>query len=470
VNFSFAPYLTNMSRHAVKQFAQMLIYEFSQLTAARGGQAIYTDIHLYWEAPRHLADAPAVGPGGIPTGKPYHEYTAEARKLVRAIFEVFRDGDATGKPFTFPRPLIHLTPAFFAAPDHEAFLAHLAAVAAEKGSPCFVFDRDAMPGILADVLAAADKKMGRDYADKPWMMRFAAIQNVTLNLPRLAYQAEGDEDRLFALIDQTLELMAEAHDQKRYFVEKLLSYGDAGPLAMLTMRLDGRPYLDMSRAVYLMGVLGMNELVHICTGRELHQSAEAVAFGLTVMKRIKTQTDKLGKKYKMPFLLEQTPAESTAYRLARLDLKHHSPAAGRFVRGDIAKGGIYYTNSTQLNSSAALGALEKIKREGRFHPFFNAGAVTHIWLDEDFPAQDRLAGLIEQAFQDTLCKQLMFSPEFTTCSACGKTARGLKGTCIYCGSDAVEGIARITQYFSKTASWNKGKLAELKNRKKMGPS
>ena len=58
-----------------------------------------------------------------------------------------------------------------------------------------------------------------------------------------------------------------------------------------------------------------------------------------------------------------------------------------------------------------------------------------------------------------------FTPEFTSCLACGKTALGLNENCVYCGSTDVEGIARLTKYFSKISSWNKGKLAELKNRK-----
>lgn len=44
-------------------------------------------------------------------------------------------------------------------------------------------------------------------------------------------------------------------------MEKLLSCGDSGPLAMLTMRNDGYPYLKMNNAVYLMGMTGLNELV-----------------------------------------------------------------------------------------------------------------------------------------------------------------------------------------------------------------
>ncbi len=46
LNISFAPYLGSMTDKEVRQFAQMLIYEFSQLSATRGGQALYTDIHF----------------------------------------------------------------------------------------------------------------------------------------------------------------------------------------------------------------------------------------------------------------------------------------------------------------------------------------------------------------------------------------------------------------------------------------
>jgi len=471
VNFSFAPYLTKMDRDAIKQFAQMLIYEFSQLTAARGGQAIFTDIHLYWDAPAHLKDVPAIGPGGSPTGKKYGDYTEEARNLAWAVFEVFREGDATGRPFTFPRPLMHLTKGFFEDPGHEGFLEHLCDVTIEKGNPGFIFDRAGGPVNLTDAFGTTDevRRSSANFAENPWMRRVAAIQNVTLNLPRLAYRCDGDKKTLFHQLESALERMAKAHQQKRYFIEKLLSNGEVGPLALLTMTLDGRPYLDMTQAVYLIGLLGMNELVHICTGRQFHQSDEAVQFGLDVLKHIKKTTDKLSKTFKMPFLLEQTPAETTAYRFARLDLKHCSPAAGRFVRGQIVSGAVYYTNSTHLNCAADVDAMEKITQEGRFHPFFQAGAVTHLWLGEEGPSKQGLANLLRQAFGTTLCKQLMISPEFTACRTCGKTAKGLRDYCVHCGHTDVDEIAIISQYFSKTASWNKGKLAELKDRKRTRP-
>ena len=36
--------------------------------------------------------------------------------------------------------------------------------------------------------------------------------------------------------------------------------------------------------------------------------------------------------------------------------------------------------------------------------------------------------------------------------------------CRYCGSEDVDGITRITGYFTKISSWNKGKLGELRDR------
>jgi len=38
--------------------------------------------------------------------------------------------------------------------------------------------------------------------------------------------------------------------------------------------------------------------------------------------------------------------------------------------------------------------------------------------------------------------------------------------CPHCGSDNVYAITRVTGYFSKTSMWNKGKIAELKDRER----
>ena len=377
---------------------------------------------------------------------------------------VYREGDATGKPFIFPRPIVHLTDEFFRTPGHETFLEEACGVAAAKGNPCFALDREGDP---SSALCGFVDPGGRETAvlqSEPWRRGFASIQNVTLNLPRLGYRAGGDDRKLFTLVDELMTLAAKAHLQKREFIEKLLGLGDLGPLAMLASHSDGAPLLRMADAYYLIGMTGLNELVQVRKGRQLHESDQALAYGLEVVGRIKEQADRLSEVHGMRFALEQTPAETTAYRFARLDLKHFSPLSGRFVRGNLARGEIYYTNSTHLHPAATVDPLTRVRLEGLFHPCFSAGAVTHVELGVVEPPASALAGFLIRAFKETKSHQIVFTPEFTTCSRCGAVSRGLLPKCPQCGSEDIDGLARISQYVSRVSGWNRGKRAELADR------
>ncbi|MDI9569150.1 MAG: anaerobic ribonucleoside-triphosphate reductase [Pseudomonadota bacterium] len=460
VNLSLAPYLTGMSDREVRQFAQMLVYEFSQLTAARGGQAMFTDIHLFWNVPEALRDLPMIGPGGVPTGRTWGDYEGEAQRLARALGEVFQKGDGAGKPFIFPRPVVHITPRFFASPGHEEFLRHICAVAADKGNPCFVLERtegEYGMGGLGMPTAPED-------AAAPWRQRGAAIQSVSINLPRLGYRAAGDEKELFPRLEALMDLAAQAHAQKWTFLERLLSHGDQGPLSLLAMSLDGAPYLRPERSVYLLGMVGLNELTRVMTGESLDETPAAEEFGLRVIAFMAHRAKVLSDRYGLDLVLDQSHAETTAHRFARLDLRYFSPPAGRHVRGDLVAGSLYYTNSTHLPVSSPLKPAARILREGKFHPWIGGGAAVQIWLGEKPPSPSDLAALLAWAYRETSCRQIIFSPEFTACRDCGGAFRGLGERCARCGSARVDGIAKITQYYSRVADWNKGKLAELKDR------
>jgi ribonucleoside-triphosphate reductase len=467
VNLFYAPYLEELDDQRVKQLAQMLIYEFSQQAVARGGQAIFSDINIYWEVPKHFENVPAIGPGGGYTGKTYGEYEKQAQRFAWALFEVYKEGDAAGRPFFFPKPLVHITEKFFKTDGWRDFLNHICEVASVKGNTYFIFDRGETAKIseccrLSFKLEASDL----EDAKKPWKMRYSALQNVTINLPRLAYKAQGNDTRLFALLAEQMQLAAKAHEQKKKFIEKLMAMGKNGPLAMLAMDLDGQSYLRLQRCSYLIGMVGLNELVKIHTGEEMDESDRAIKFGLKVIAQMNIVCNKLAETSGMKFVLEQTPAESTAYRFAKLDMAHFADQAKSMVKGNLETGEIYYTNSTLYHVGALMNPIQRVEREGLFHPLIEAGAITHIWLGEAQPDKEALADFVINVFKHTQNDQIAFSPEFTACQHCGKTSRGLEEKCGYCDSTNVEGITRITGYFTKVSSWNKGKLGELRDRYK----
>ncbi|MDI9561619.1 MAG: anaerobic ribonucleoside-triphosphate reductase, partial [Pseudomonadota bacterium] len=284
VNIFFAPYLEDMSDKEVKQLAQMLIFEFSQQAVARGGQAIFSDINLYWEIPDHFADTPAIGPGGEYTGKKYSDYEKEAQRFVWQLFEVYKEGDGSGRPFFFPKPLVHITEKFFRTEGHKEFLNFICDVASDKGNTYFVFDRGETAKI-SECCRLSFKLEEHDLLDakQPWKMRYCALQNITINLPRIAYIANGDDAQLLAQLSERMELAGKAHLQKRNFIKNILALGENGPLALLTMDRDGSPYLRLEHASHLIGMVGLNEMVQAHTGAEMHESRKALKFGLRVI-------------------------------------------------------------------------------------------------------------------------------------------------------------------------------------------
>ncbi len=140
------------------------------------------------KCPTHWANLPAIGAEGKPTGKTYADYTPDAQRFARAILEVFEKGDAKGKPFILPRPLLHITETFWNNKDAQEFLCFACDVASWMGNTCFV---------LTGMNRRFSSALNDEERDKPWLTRTATIQTVTLNLPRLGYKAEGDEEKLF---------------------------------------------------------------------------------------------------------------------------------------------------------------------------------------------------------------------------------------------------------------------------------
>ncbi|HOW56582.1 MAG TPA: anaerobic ribonucleoside-triphosphate reductase, partial [Smithellaceae bacterium] len=390
LNISFAPYLAYLKDKEVRQLAQMLIYEFSQLSATRGGQPLNTDIHIYADIPEQWAKLPAIGPGGKHTGKCYGDYAADSLRFARAILEVFCQGDVTGKPFIMPRPLLHITEKAFHAESTADLLELACEVAARKGNTCFVLDREK---------TAQYSVWNKEDMDNPRLRRTAAIQSVSLNLPRIGYQAGGDENKLFDILKERVALAVKIHVAKKDFLEKLLSYAEQGPLAMLAMNSDGFPYLRMNRAFYIIGLLGLNELVQIQLGSQLHESEAALNFGLKIVEYLQQEVNRSSKEYAMRFVLEQSPAETTAYRFARLDLKHFSPAAGRYVKGDVADSAIYYTNSTHFNAAAAVSPRLRVMQEGLFHQYLAGEVISHLYPGDVAPDRETLCRFIRHIYR-----------------------------------------------------------------------
>lgn len=465
VNMFFAPFLVGLPYKRIKQLAQMLVYEFNQLAGARGSQVVFTDFNLYYNIPKHFADTPAIGPGGEYTGLTYKDYAQESQDFLKALFEVYMEGDAMGKTFVFPKPLLHLNDDFFQTEGWEEMLDIACDVASKQGITYFLFDRG--DEVRVAQCCRLKLKLGEeDLAEtrSPEKMRFTSLQNVTVNMPRIAYKAKGDEDVLLAELDRALERVGEAHLQKRKFIKTLLDLGTNGPLSLFLAGADGEPYLRLDRLTYIAGLLGLNEMVQAHLGEQLHESQRALKFGLRVVSHMNIKCKEISKRLGINLVIEESPAESASYRLAKLDMKYFPIQASQVIKGSIPNDEFYYTNSIHLAVDAPVDYIDRVKKQGLFHPLMDAGAFVHIWLGESEPSPDSIKNFVIKTYEQTQAEQIAFSPEFTVCEDCWQTTRGLHETCPRCESDNVYSVTRVVGYFSKVQTWNKGKAGELKER------
>ena len=469
INILYAPYLVGMSDKQLKQEAQYLIFSCSQNAFSRGGQTLFLDFNLHTGVPSYLADVPAIGPGGKYTGKTYKDYEKETQRFCKALMEVWREGDCYGHVFAFPKMDLHINKDTFSDPAQYELFEYACQVASENGSPYFVFDRDEVT--LAQCCRLRTKvdrtKVEDEYLIKhPESMRFCGFQNVTINLPQASYRAgKGNFEGLLKEIEKAIKLAMKAHIQKKKFIAELMSAPHLPLWQIGKNAKDGKPYVDLEKSTYIIGILGLNECVQHLTGKELHEDDEVYKLGLKIIAWMNLKAKEMGKEHNLKVALEESPAESAARRLAKIDLREF-PVSREVIKGDIENEEYYYTNSIHFRADAPLSLVERIEKQSRFHPLIESGAILHAFIGEQKPSKESVMNLIDKTFHNTQAAQIAISPEFTMCNSCHRSIRGLKDSCNYCGSKDIYGVTRIVGYFSRVNNWNKSKIGELKDREK----
>ncbi|HJQ70183.1 MAG TPA: anaerobic ribonucleoside-triphosphate reductase [Blastocatellia bacterium] len=464
LNFAIAPFLVGLDDRAIKQLAQTLVFEFSAPAVARGGQIVFSDLHLDWDAPSYMKSRPAIGANGQPGDKTYGEHMSEAHRFLQSLLEVYIEGDGSGRAFLTPRLVLHINRHFNEIPGYRSVLEMASRLAVERGGLTIAFDRDDEGSFFRRYGINEEKAVARAESHA---LRSFQFQIVSLNLPRVGYLAGGKHVQVFEELTRLMETAAQAHLEKRVFLEKLLALGERGPLAALTTRASGAPFVKLNWGTHAISLVGLNELCRAVLQSDLHDSEATMEFALKVLTHLKREAERLSNKHKVRFLLSGHSTEVTAHRLARLDLRFFGETAASVVCGEAPSDSAYYTDGVRLSATSEVSMLDRVRTEGVFHEFGFTNAATEIWMGESTPQADDLGRLISLAFYQSSCAGLIFCPEFTICPSCGASSRGLHAACPQCGSERVDGLAYAGDRYGHTSSWDAGRLAELKDRRRV---
>lgn len=245
-NVVAAPYLKGLDDTEMLQKAQLFIFEMAQMSVARGAQVVFSDINIDFGVPKILENATAIGPKGKVVGV-YGDYVEESKRFASALLKVYGMGDGRGVPFLFPKPLLKIRKENLHEEGFDEYINLAHQVSATMGNPYFINQVTYEDENISMCCRLRYKLRPEDMDDMlEGKARSSALQNVTINLPRLAYLAKGDDARLFELLRERMQWMREVHLIKKEVIAKLLNSGMA---PLLTMNKDGDPYLDRKSVV-----------------------------------------------------------------------------------------------------------------------------------------------------------------------------------------------------------------------------
>lgn len=427
-------------------------FVFGVNTPSRWGtQAPFSNITLDWTVPEDMKDKhPVIG--GREADFTYGDCQAEMDTVNRAFMEVMTEGDANGSGLAYPIPTYAIDKDFDWSDKLNNRL--LFSMAAKYGTPYFAnYNKSGLS--KTDV-----RDMLRDVEDKSLLRRRAggffgsgensgSIGAVTLNLPRLAYLSD-DEDDFYRRLDKLMDLAARSLEVKRSIITKLMNEG----MYPYTKR-----YIqNFDRHFSTIGIVGMNEAgLNAAWLREGLADLRTRRFAKEVLRhmlrRIQSYQVSTGHLYN----LEATPAESTAYRMAREDKARYAD-----IITASSNGTPYYTNSTNMPVSFTDDLIEALDAQEEFQTMYTSGTVFHVFTEQALPDWRRAAEIVRMITEKYKLPYFTLTPTFSICPKHGYLV-GKQPVCPACGGHA-DVYSRITGYYRPIDNWNDGKLQEFRDR------
>ena len=419
-----------------------------------GTQAPFSNITLDWTVPNDLANLPAIV-GGKEQDFTYGDCKEEMDMINRAFIETMIEGDAQGRGFQYPIPTYSITKDFDWSDTENNRL--LFEMTAKYGTPYFsnYINSDMEPSDVRSMccrlrldLRELRKKSGGFFGSGE---STGSVGVVTINMPRIAYLSENEEE-FYERLDKMMDIAARSLHIKRVVISRLLDEG----LYPYTKRYLG----SFDNHFSTIGLIGMNEAgLNAKWIRKDLTHPETQKFTKDVLNHMRERLSDYQEEYGDLYNLEATPAESTTYRLAKHDVEQFPD----IITAAEDCGTPYYTNSSHLPVGYTEDVFAALDIQDELQTLYTSGTVFHTFLGEKLPDWKSAAALVRKIAENYKLPYYTMSPTYSICKNHGYIS-GEQYTCPICGEET-EVYSRITGYYRPVKNWNDGKLQEFKERK-----
>lgn len=449
-----APFIKkdNLTYRQVVQDMQNFIFSVNS-NSRMGAEPAFSNITFDITPSDDMRDEPVIIGGRMQLDLTYKDCQKEMDMLNKAFCEVMIEGDADGRGFAYPIPTYNIHDEFDWDNENNELIWEMAG---RFGYPYFsnFLNSDMKPSDVRSMccrlrldLNELQKRNGGLFGSGD---STGSIGVCTINLPRLAYMSNGDEDKFYKDLDRVLNIAKDSLEIKREWLQKNIVDTNAIPAF--------NTYVGtLDNHFSTIGVIGENEMCENFYGEGVDiLSEEGKAFALKVNNYIRAKLIEFQNETGHLYNLEATPAEGATYSLALRDKREFGDIVTRGTEG-----AWYYTNSCHMPVAKVASIKQLLDHQNDLQVQYTGGTVVHIYLDGAISGK-QAKHIIKTACENYALPYISLSPLNRYCEDHGYIEAHTE-QCPECGKK-LDLYQRITGYLRKVDFFNKGKKSEFDER------
>jgi len=448
----------------VKQALQSFVYNMNMPTKS-GGQVVFSNITLDLKVPEDMKDQPVIIGGKLQKEK-YGDYQEEMDMFNKALAEVYIEGDAKGRAFTFPIPTYNISKDFdWANKSYDGIWE----MTAKYGIPYFAnfVNSDMSPEDARSMCCRLridnrqlHKRGGGFFGANPLT---GSIGYTTINLPRIGFLTKGNKEEFFKRLEYLMKVSRNALTLRRNLVEDFTEKGLYPYSKFYLRQVKEKTGKYWTNHFSTIGIIGMNEACLNFFDKDI-ASKEGQKFANEVLSFMNKKLLQYQEESDELYNLEASPAEGTSFSMAKKD-KELYPEIIVANEKEVKKCGAdpYYTNSTQLPVNYTDDIFEALDLQDELQSKYTGGTVFHAFLGERLSGVEETKALIKKITSGYKLPYITLTPTFSVCQTHGYLS-GEHFKCPVCKKDALV-YSRVVGKIAPVQRWNSGKQSEFKDRK-----
>ncbi|MHA2006799.1 MAG: anaerobic ribonucleoside-triphosphate reductase [Promethearchaeota archaeon] len=381
-----APYVKDTSEVELRKRLKEFLYEINHLSAVTGRSISPNPLLLCPTINKSFLNVPVINLHGKKK-KYYKNYKEECLKLFKAFTVVFKEGDENNNPFKSPKHEIILNSDLLSR-FNDTYLDVWDEISIMK-TP-----------ILINVNTELLYKMDADPSTESKYCNWGILQDICLNLPRIAYKSK-DEDEFLEILDLNLNLTSQILIKKYEIIKRRLK---SGHLPLCSGKINGYPVYCLEDQNLSISFVGLNEAVKSITDFELHENSSTFTFGEKILYEMNKKCSEFSTKHSVSYVLSENKSLKAPVRFAELDLKHFQNIALPQSKDNK----YYYTNAAHFRDSGVINISDKVKKQEKYHEFIHNGAIEYFSLTKLKINDLSLENFIKEVFAYSKLKSVQF--------------------------------------------------------------